>query len=72
MYEKFKVYVCVGGHYENIYCMPMYLSIYHIRVILKLLVVPRRPISYDFLLKKVLKELGLGLETAIHIKYKMG
>ena len=51
--DKFKVFVCSGGHFEFINNIPMYMPIDCKRVILKLPIVPEKPISYRSLLKSV-------------------
>ena len=52
--DKVKVYICSGGHFEYINTSPCYLPIDCKRVILKLPIIPEKPISYKSLLKSVL------------------
>ena len=59
--DKFKVYICSGGNFEFINNIPMYMPIDCNKVILKLPIVPEKPISYRSLLKSVLKNLNYHL-----------
>ena len=65
--DKFKVYVCSGGHFECINNIAMYLPIDCKRVILRLHVTPEKPISYKTLSKKY----GLPLDNDICNKFKV-
>ena len=57
--DKFKVYVCSGGHFESINNVAMYLPIDCKRVILRLPVTPEKPISYISLLKSVFTKIWI-------------
>ena len=69
--DKFKVYICSGGHFEYINNIPSYIPIDCKRVILRLPIIPEKPISYQYLLKSVLQKSGLPLDSDICMKYKV-